>query len=84
MFIAAHSGTGRASYFKHLDNLTIGDEIKLIYKDKTYYYKVKNIWEEKKDGDINILREEQKQLILTTCSPTKDNMQLVINCVEEK
>ena len=83
MFIAAHSGTGKAAYFRHLDELAINDEVKLIYNDKEYYYKVKNYWEEKKDGDINVLKEDKKQLILTTCSPTKDDMQLVINCIEK-
>ena len=83
MFIAAHSGTGKNAFFKDLDKLQKNDDIILIYNKKTYYYKVKNFWEEKKDGDINILKENKKQLILTTCSPKHDNMQLVVNCVEK-
>ena len=51
----------------------------IIYKNKKYIYSVKNIWEENKNGYIHINRENEKQLILTTCSKTKKNKQLVIN-----
>ena len=84
MFIAAHSGTGKLAYFKDLDKLEINDEIILIYKDKKYIYIVKDIWEEKKNGYININREKKKQLVLTTCSPNRDNYQLIINCIEKE
>ncbi len=81
MFIAAHSGTGRVAYFRNLNKLEIGDIITLIYDNETYNYEVKNYWEEKKDGDISVFKEDKKQLILTTCSPDNEDMQLVINCV---
>ena len=84
MIIAAHSGIGRIAYFNELDKLEINDEIILIYKDKEYIYIVKDIWEEKKTGYININREKKKQLVLTTCSPNKDNYQLIINCIEKE
>lgn len=80
MFIAAHSGTGKLAYFKDLDKLEINDEIILIYKNKEYKYEVKEIWEEDKNGYIHVKKEKKKQLILTTCSPTKNNKQLIINC----
>lgn len=80
MFIAAHSGTGKLAYFKDLDKLEINDEIILIYKNKEYKYKVKEIYEENKNGYIHVKKENKKQLILTTCSPTKDDKQLIINC----
>lgn len=83
MFIAGHSGTGKKAFFKDLDKLQKGDEIILIYDNVTYYYEVKNFWEEKKDGDISVLKEDKKQLILTTCSPSHDDMQLVVNCIEK-
>lgn len=81
IFIAAHSGTGRIAYFKNLNNLSINDQIILIYKNISYKYIVKNIWEEKKTGTITIPKENTNQLILTTCSPTKDGYQLIINCL---
>lgn len=79
MYIAAHSGDGKIAYFNDLDKLETNDEITIIYKNKKYIYSVKNIWEENKNGYIHINRENEKQLILTTCSKTKKNKQLVIN-----
>ena len=80
LFIAAHSGTGKLAYFKNLDKLEINDEIIIIYDNKKYSYEVKEIWEEEKNGYIHVKKNEKKQLILTTCSPTKNNKQLIINC----
>lgn len=82
IFIAAHSGTGKIAYFKDLDKLTINDQIILKYKNNTYTYKIKNIWEDKKTGSISIPKENKKQLVLTTCSPTKDQYQLIINSIQ--
>ena len=84
MIIAAHSGEGRIAYFEKLDQLKEKDEITLVYHNKEYNYIVKDIWEEKKNGYININRENKKQLVLTTCSPNKNNYQLVINCIEKE
>lgn len=83
-FLAAHSGTGKTAYFKNLDKLNKNDEIILNYKNKTYYYTVKSSWETIKNGEINIEKEEKKQLILTTCSPSNDNNQLILNCIEKE
>ena len=79
MFIAAHSGTSNISYFKDLNKLNINDNITLIYKDIKYNYIVTNIWEDNKDGYININKDYKKQLVLTTCSPLHNNKQLIIN-----
>ena len=84
MIIAAHSGIGPIAYFQELDKLELNDEIILIIKNKKRIYKVKDIWEEKKNGYININKESNNQLILTTCSPHKDDYQLVINCIEKE
>lgn len=84
MIIAAHSGIGPIAYFQELDKLTIDDEIVLIIKNKKRIYKVKDIWEEKKNGYININKEDKNQLILTTCSPNKEGYQLIINCTEKE
>ena len=83
-FLAAHSGTGPYAYFKDLDKVTKNEEIKLTYKDKEYYYVVKDIWETSKDGDIEVIKEKENQLILTTCSPTNKEKQLVINCIKKE
>lgn len=84
IFIAAHSGTGKTAYFEELDELKEKDEIILNINNKTYKYIVKEYWEEKKNGYINVNKESKKQLILTTCSPNKDNYQLIINCIEKE
>lgn len=84
MIIAAHSGIGPIAYFQELDKLELNDEIILIIKNQKHIYKVKDIWEEKKNGYINFNKENQKQLILTTCSPNKEGYQLVINCIEKE
>lgn len=81
MFIAAHSGTGYNAFFRNLDKLKENDVVKLIYNNEEYTYIVKNSWEEEKNGYINISKDESKQLILTTCSPNKDNYQLIVNCI---
>ena len=83
MLLAAHSGTGEIAYFNELDKLTIEDEIILIINKTRYIYKVNNIWEEKKNGYININKSNNKKLILTTCSPTNNNYQLIIECIEK-
>ena len=84
MIIAAHSGIGPIAYFQELNKLELNDEITLIIENKTYTYKVKDIWEEKKNGYINFNKENKKQLILTTCSPNKEGYQLVIICIEKE
>ena len=84
IFIAAHSGVGKIAYFEKLDELNTNDEVTLIINKKTYKYVVKEYWEEKKNGYINVNKDNKKQLILTTCSPNKKNYQLVINCIEKE
>lgn len=84
MIIAAHSGIGPIAYFQELNKLELNDEIILIIENKKTIYKVKEIWEEKKNGYINFNKEKTKQLILTTCSPNKEGYQLVINCIEKE
>lgn len=84
MFIAAHSGTGKLAYFKNLNKLKKNDIIKLTFKNNNYIYKVKDIWEIKKTGTIDVEKENSTQLILTTCSPTKENYQLIINSIQIK
>lgn len=81
VFLAAHSGTGTIAYFENLNKLEIKDIIELKYKTKTYHYEVKDIWEENKSGYIHVNKNQKNQLILTTCSPTNNNKQLVVNCI---
>lgn len=82
IFLAAHSGHGKIAYFKDIHKLKKDDLINLNYKGNNYYYQVKDIWESKKNGIINIQKETKNQLILTTCSKSKDK-QLIINCIQK-
>ncbi len=84
LFIAAHSGTGEIAYFNRLDELQIQDEVVINIHNHTYTYQIKDIYEQPKDGYIRGKKEEQKQLVLTTCCPHKDNCQLIINCIEKE
>lgn len=82
VFIAAHSGEGKIAYFNDLDKLDIGDRISFFYKNKEYKYIVSSIYEENRNGYIHVNKDDNKQLILTTCSKHK-NKQLIVNCIEE-
>lgn len=84
VFIAAHSGTGDIAYFKDLDKLKIRDNIILNINKKNYTYTVKEMWEDPKNGYININKEKEKQLVLTTCSPNNSKKQLIVNCIEKE
>lgn len=84
VIIAAHSGEGDIAYFNNLTELTINDELLLSYNNKIYKYYIKEIYEEDKTGYINVDKEKEKQLILTTCHPNKPNKQLVINAIKKE
>lgn len=81
-FLAAHSGPGDIAFFNDLDKLNINDKILLEYKNSNYIYQVKDIWETKKDGNIEINKEVNNQLILTTCSKKDEHKQLILNCIK--
>lgn len=79
LYLAGHSGTSRASYFKNLKKLTIGDEVSIIYNGKDYKYKVVNFYEIEKNGKANIVRNAEKTtLALITCY--SDTKQIVYIC----
>lgn len=84
LFIAAHSGDNKISFFENLDQLKKDDEITITYNNQNYTYIVKDIYEKEKDGYITGPIEKKKQLILTTCCPKKEACQLIINCIEKE
>lgn len=78
VIIAGHSGSARISYFRNLYKLSIGDEISLIYKNKTYNYIVSNIYDIEKTGTAEIVRDKNKKtLALITCRHNT-NRQIVV------
>ena len=78
VIIAGHTGTSSVSFFRNLDKLVIGDDISIIYKDKTYNYKIVDIYDIEKTGTAKIIRNKNKStLTLITCRH-KTNKQIVI------
>ena len=78
VIIAGHSGNARISYFRNLDKLTIGDEIILLYNSQTYKYQVTNIYEEIKDGDIEIKKDKEETTITLITCKYNTNYQIVV------
>ena len=78
LIIASHSGTARISYFRNLNKLSINDEILLIYKNKTYKYKVSNKYEIEKTGTAKIIRNNNKTTITLITCKYKTNKQIVV------
>lgn len=79
IFLAAHSGNGGIAYFNNLDKLKLNDNIIFQYNNYRYYYIINSIFEEDKDGDIEINITSKNQLVLTTCSKTDSKKQLIVN-----
>ena len=75
--IASHSGNGKNAYFKNLHKLKLQDEIYINLNNIVYAYEVINIYETVKNGKINISKEYNNCLVLTTCS-YKKNTQLIV------
>ena len=74
----AHSGTSHIAYFKHLYQLNVGDRARVIYKGKTYTYKIENIYYEEKDGEVTIYRDTNKStLTMITCTKNDDTKQTI-------
>jgi len=78
VILVAHSGSSYLGYFKNLYKLQKGDVAKITYKDKTYNYKITDIYYENKDGDVAIYRNTDKQtLTLITCTKDDDTKQTI-------
>ena len=76
--LAGHSGTGRIAFFDDLDKLIIDDTIIVYYKNIKYIYQINNIESIVKDGTIEIKREFESMITLTTCNQANKNEQLGI------
>ena len=78
IILVAHSGTSHIAYFKHLYQLNVGDRARVIYKVKTYTYKIENIYYEEKDGEVTIYRDTNKStLTMITCTKNDDTKQTI-------
>ncbi len=78
VILVAHSGSSYIGFFKHLYQLTLGDEAFITYKNHKYEYKIVNIYDETKDGDVTIYRNKKKStLTLVTCTKDDDTKQTI-------
>lgn len=78
LVIAGHSGSGRVAFFRNLYKLKENDQIYIYYENIKYIYQVQKYYEETKNGDISIDKNSESTLVLTTCSQTDKNKQIVI------
>lgn len=77
VIIAGHSGAPSNAYFKNLYKLNLKETIILYYKNKKYVYKITDIYEITKNGNLALeSNKESKTLTLVTCKD--DSAQLVI------
>ena len=85
VYIAAHNGTAKISYFRELYKLNINDIAILYYKGIKYTYKVDKIYDVLKDGDVEVERNKNKTtLTLVTCKRNTKDRHLVIILYLEK
>ena len=83
VIIVGHSGDTSNSYFKGLFKLKYNDLIYLDYDGYKYKYKITDIYEIKKNGNLAIESNKDKRTIaLVTCKGNKK--QLVIIGTQEK
>ena len=78
IFLIAHSGTSKKSFFKRLNKLNKKDIAYLFYKEKKYKYEVSNIYEIEKDNNIILKTDNVNNLFLITCSQNNKSNYLIV------
>ena len=78
VILVAHSGVTRIAYFRNLYQLKVGDIAKIEYKGHLYTYKIDNIYNETKDGNVTIYRDTNRQtLTMITCTKNDNTKQTI-------
>lgn len=77
LILASHSGNSEIAYFKHLEQLVIGDVLYLDYNNKKYKYIIDDIYDRNKTGYIEIIRDKQRNTITLITCKKNTNMQIV-------
>ena len=80
LILAGHSGNARISYFRNLNKLDLNDTATIIYKNKTYNYKVVDKYEIEKTGEAEIIRDKNKNILTLITCKHNTNKQIVIIC----
>ena len=78
MIVLSHSGNSSISHFKDLDQVMIHDKIVVTTTNVTYFFKVMDIYAEKKDGKIAIKKPREMSLVLVTCTKYTNDLQTVV------
>ena len=83
LVLAAHSGTSPFSFFNYLYKLQLRDIIKITYDNKTYNYKIIDIYQVKKNGKAEFYKINNKRtLALITCTNNVKDKQTIYIAVE--
>lgn len=83
LVLAAHSGNSVISYFNYLYKLKPDDKIYINYSNQIYEYKIIDIYNQKKDGNVDIYRIYNKRtLVLVTCTNNKKGWQTVYIAIQ--
>ena len=83
LILASHNGNTISSHFNEIHKLKNNDKVIIIYKEIEYQYKVVNSYVVEKTGEIEIIRDINKNT-LTLISCYVNNKQLIIICELEK
>ena len=78
LILAAHSGNCYYCYFNQLYRVELGDEASITYNGIKYTYKVVDIYNVFKNGQVAIRRNKNKTILtLITCTKDSDTEQTV-------
>ena len=78
LILASHSGSSSISFFKNLYLLELNDKASVKYKNRTYNYKIVNIYTDKKDGDVVVSRDANSTILtLITCTKNDNTTQTI-------
>lgn len=78
LILAGHSGSSKISYFNNLKKLKLNSKIYVYFNSYKYEYNIHKIYEENKDGNIIINRDNNKSAItLITCKNHSKDKQII-------
>ena len=78
LILAAHSGYCYFCYFNQLYRVELGDTATITYNGNKYTYKVVDIYNVLKNGEVTIRRNKNKTILtLITCTHNSDTEQTV-------
>ena len=83
--LASHSGNANISYFNRLDELDIGDDVYVYYKNIKYTYKITEYYQVDKTGTINLkTNDKDKQIVLTSCNRPNTRQLVYIGTLKDE